>query len=91
MDGIVIVLAGLGIASDDLRELWVGKTFKQIVQIEVEAVVQIWPVLKKPRQLERALDRRPAGLIENVSGDSKCTLQVTFVTKQRLPCGLTAL
>ena len=61
MDGIVIVLAGLGIASDDLRELWVGKTFKQRVQIEVEAVVQIWPVLKEPRQLERALDRRPAG------------------------------
>ena len=48
VDGIVVVLSGPGIASDDLRELWVRNALKQVVQIEIEAVVHIWPCIKEP-------------------------------------------
>ncbi len=61
VDGVVIVLPGPGVASDDLRELWVSNALQQIVQVEVEAVVHIWPAVKEPCQLERALQRPPAG------------------------------
>lgn len=48
VNGIIVVLPGPGIASDDLREVRIGNALKQVVQVEVEAIVHIWPGVKEP-------------------------------------------